>query len=47
MIRNNNNQAVDQNEIVEEEKLPDWKDDNIDIKNDTVSASIIELIIMI
>ena len=47
MIRNNNNQTVDQNEIVEEEKLPDWEDDIIDIKNDTNGASMTELTIMI
>ena len=47
MIRNNNNQAVAQNEIVEEETLPDWEDDIIDIKNDTDGSSMTELTIMI
>ena len=47
MTRNNNNQALDRNAIVEEEKQLNWEDDIIDIKNDTDSASLTELTIMI
>ena len=47
MTRNNNNQALDLNAIVEEEKQLNWEDDIIDIKNDTDGASLTELTIMI